>query len=230
MEAKESSVGSRQRFLVAGLGGVAPVLVSLIVIDLQTLLLQVTPILVVSYLIKALALFALGGLIGWLHKNERELFKLFQLGIAAPALITAGINGDRISLPHAPPVVHNQTYISFVSEAYAQPTQQLTAKKFSYPAETTTQQIARGIFGKLPDNIWFVIAGSHRAEESAKKQAEQLRKRGFPADIYLPYEGNPFYAVVIGAQMTRSEAQALQQKAIAAGLPKDTYLWTFPRQ
>lgn len=230
MEANESSVGYRQRFLVAGLGGVAPVLVSLIVVDLQTLLLNVTPILVICYLIKTLALFAVGGLVGWLHKNERELFKLFQLGIAAPALITAGINGDRISLPDAHPVAHNPAYISFVAEACAQPPHQPTTKQFSYPLETVNQQIARGLFGKLPDNVWFVISGSHLSEESANKQAEELRKRGFSADVYLPYGGNPFYAVVIGGQMTRSDAQALQQKAITAGLPKDTYLWTFPRQ
>jgi SPOR domain len=230
MEAQDSSVGSRQRFLVAGLGGVSPVLVSLLVIDLQTLLLKVTPILVISYLIKILALFALGGLIGWLHKNEHELFKLFQLGIAAPALITAGINGTRIPLPEAVPVTTTRASFSLVGEAYAQPAQHPTTKQFSYPQETANQQIARGLFGKLPENVWFVIVGSHLAQESANKQAEELRIRGFSADIYLPYGGNPFYAVVIGAQMTRSDAQALQQKAIAAGLPKDTYLWTFPRQ
>jgi hypothetical protein len=230
MEAHDSSVGSRQRFLVAGLGGVSPVLISLIVIDLQTLLLKVTPILVISYLIKILALFALGGLIGWLHKNERELFKLFQLGIAAPALITAGINGTRIHLPEAVPVMTTRAAFSLVGEAYAQPPQQPATKQFSYPAETTNQQIARGLFGKLPNNVWFVIAGSHPSQESANKHAEELRRRGFSADIYLPYGGNPFYAVVIGAQITRSDAQAVQQKAISAGLPKDTYLWTFPRQ
>lgn len=106
--------------MIAGLGGITPVLLSLVVIDLETLLLDVTPLAVVSYLIRVLALFAVGGLVGWLHKSEHDTVKLFQLGIAAPALITAAINGGRIPLPEKLSDPHGRPSASLVSPAYAQ--------------------------------------------------------------------------------------------------------------
>ncbi|MCQ8131025.1 hypothetical protein, partial [Methylomonas rivi] len=95
-------LSDRQRFLFAGLGGIMPTLLNLIVIDLETLLLSVTLLSVLSYLIRVLALFAIGGVVGWLNRSECDPVKLFQLGIAAPALITAAMNGGRVALPDAP--------------------------------------------------------------------------------------------------------------------------------
>lgn len=229
MNGASKKAGGRQRFMVAGLGGITPVLLSLIVIDLQTILLNVTALAVASYVIRVLALFAVGGLVGWLNRNEVDPVKLFQLGIAAPALITAGINGGRITLPDTPTQPASHTSWSVVSEAYAQNPPAGDVKQFSLPNETATQQIYRGLFGRVARNVWFVIAGSHVTKQAAERQAQEIRRRGFSADVYAPYGGNPHYAVVIGAQMTRSKAQQLQQKAIASGLPKDTYLWTFPQ-
>lgn len=64
MNHRVGSTSPRTRFMIAGLGGITPVLLSLVVIDLETLLLDVTPLAVVSYLIRVLALFAVGGLVG----------------------------------------------------------------------------------------------------------------------------------------------------------------------
>lgn len=216
--------------MIAGLGGIAPVLLSLVVIDLQTLLLDLTLLAVLSYLIKVLALFAIGGLVGWLNKTESDAVKLFQLGIAAPALITAAINGGRITLPEKATEPSVSSSISIVSQTYAQPTLAQEVKQFSLPQETPRQQIYRGLFGATPKNVWFVISSSHPTQEAAEKQAADCRKKGFSADIYAPYGSNPNYAVVIGSQITLSEARQLRLKAIKSGLPQDTYLWTFPQQ
>lgn len=226
--AQAEKARARQRFVIAGVGGVMPVLLNLVVIDLQTILLGATALTIASYLIRAVALFALGGLIGWLHRNEVDPVKLFQLGIAAPALITAAINGGRVALPDAPPAKQAAVW-EIVATAIAQPPVG-TLKEFSLPVETSAQQIYRGLFGALPKNIWFVISGSHLERGDAERQAAEIRRRGFPADVYAPYGGNPYYAVVIGAQITRDEALALQRRAVAGGLPKDTYLWTFPQR
>ncbi len=217
-----------KRFMVAGLGGIAPVLLSLIVVDLQTLLLDVTPLAVISYLIRVLALFAVGGLVGWLHKSEPDAVKLFQLGIAAPALITAAINGGRISLPENPPEPQGRSSAIFVSRAYAQAAGEKELKQFSLPQETPMQQVYRGLLGATAKNVWFVITGSYPTREDAEKQVAEIRAKGYSADVYAPYGSNPYYAVVIGSQLTLSEARELRLRAIKSGLPKDTYLWTIP--
>lgn len=66
MAKRNLDMATHERFMVAGIGGIAPVLLSLIVIDLNTLLLDVTPLVVFSYLIRVLALCAVGGWIDWL--------------------------------------------------------------------------------------------------------------------------------------------------------------------
>jgi len=203
---------------------------------LETLLLALTPIALISYLIRVVILFAVGGFVAILNRGEDDPFKVFQLGIAAPALITAFINGNNVTILKTPANPHaaistirfSAEYTSLIPSTYAQASEQKEIKKFSLPKETAIQQFYRGILGSTPKNVWFVIAGSHLKEEDAERQAQQLRAKGFSADVYAPYGGNPYYAVVIGAQLTLSEAQQLRLRAINAGLPKDTYLWTFP--
>lgn len=227
-----TNLSDRQRFLFAGVGGIMPTLLNLIVIDLETLLLSVTALSIASYLIRVLALFAIGGVVGWLNRSERDPIKLFQLGIAAPALITAAMNGGRVSLPEAPPPANQQVSWHILSQAYAQTNSSDTLKRFTMPQETSAQQFYRGFFGALPKNVWFVIAGSHTSQEAAEKQIRQIHDnyRNFTAEVYAPYGNNPYYAVVIGAQLTIQDAKRLQQQAISAGFPKDTYLWTFPQR
>jgi hypothetical protein len=221
---------SRQRFLTAGLGGIAPILLSLIVIDLETILLKVTPLAVTAYLIRVIALFAVGGLVGWLHKTEKNPVKLFQLGIAAPALITAAINGSRIPLPEKQAIAQASSSWSLIANAHAQTAVEPEIHRFSLPQETPSQQVYRGLFGAMPKNVWYVVAGSHPTTAAAEQQAIILRQKGFAAKVYAPYGSNPFYTVVIGSQITLEDARRLRSKAINAGLPKETYLWTFPER
>ena len=228
----DESLSVRTKLLIGGLGGITPVLINLIVIDLETLLLDLTILTAVSYCIRIAALFAIGSIVAFLNK-ENDRLKLFQLGIAAPALVTAMINGSHITVPEKPhtKVTINKLVelIEIIPSAHAQDDQQ-DVKQFSLPKETAIQQISRGLFGSTPSNIWFVIAASHLKQDNAEKQAAEFRMKGFSADVYAPYMDNPYYAVVIGAFLTRSEAQQIQLKAIKSGLPMDTYLWTFPRR
>ena len=229
-------LSTRQKLLLGGLGGIAPVIINLIVIDLETLLLDLTILSGVSYCIRVMALFAVGATVAVLNKSEHDRFKVFQLGIAAPALITAVINGSHVTIPEKPGAEHArygavQSALSFelIASVQAQ-TETKGPKQFSLPRETAMQQITRGFLGTTPSNLWFVIAGSQRDLAEAERQAAQYRAKGFAADVYAPYGNNPYYAVVIGSQLDRTEAQRLRLKAIEAGLPRDTYLWTFPRR
>jgi len=216
---------------VGGVGGIAPVLINLFVIDLAAILIKVTFLVVISYLIRVIALFVVGGFVAYLNK-ERDLYKVFQLGIAAPALITAIINGNNVTAPKpnvTVPRAASTYYITFFpTPAYAQAPNRDDIKQYTLPKETALQQFNRGLFGTTSKNIWFVIAGSHLTKEDAEQATQQIRQRGFSADVYAPYGDNPYYAVVIGANLTLPEAQKLRVKAIEEGLRRDTYLWTFP--
>lgn len=221
--ARRARSSGRSRFLLGGIGGTAPVLLNLLIVDLQTLMLDLKPLAVASYLIRVCALFAIGGLVGWMHRTEAEPFKLFLLGIGAPALITGAINGRNITLPSPPE--HASVSSLFIGEAHAQDTP--GAKTFALPEETSAQQIARGLLGTKPSNVFYVIVDSKPTLAEAQARAEQVRQQGYPADVYNPFASNPNYAVVIGANLELPDAQALRVRAIESGL-SDAYIWTFP--
>jgi hypothetical protein len=160
------------------------------------------------------------------------------LGIAAPALLIATMNGGRIAIPqvssHASANATSRVLSTFIGSAFAQAASNAGAvtavKQFAFPKETAAQQIFRGAFGITSKNLWFVICGSHLDAKAAEKQAVELRSKGFSADVYAPYGNTKFFAVVIGANLTYTDAQQLRIKAVNSGLPVDTYLWTFPTQ
>ncbi|SOE87011.1 Sporulation related domain-containing protein [Burkholderia sp. YR290] len=244
------SVGGTKRFLIAGVGGIAPILVSLAAVDLETLLFKITVIATLAYAIKVLVLYAIGGFVGWLHSSENDMRKLFQLGIVAPALITTALNGGRVPVPKAPEPMRDNPSVressrpatgsnwTVLSPAYAEETElkstdgstmKGSVKQWSLPYETPVQQLKRGLFGSLPDNVYFVVAGSDATQEGAERLADDIRKRGFDANVYEPYRGNSYYAVVIGAQLTLQQARDLRERARLKGLPSDTYIWTYPQ-
>ena len=82
---------SSQRVLIGALGAFTPVLLNLLVADFNVMP-TLTRYDLLGYVVRAMVLLFIGGLVGYLNKSERSMIKLFQLGIAAPALITASIN------------------------------------------------------------------------------------------------------------------------------------------
>ncbi len=92
-------LSSRKRFLWGGLGALAPILLSLTMLDISTLERYVNELhgaemqlRLAGYSIRLVLLFLLGGIWASLHRLENDPRKLFQLGIVAPAMITAMIN------------------------------------------------------------------------------------------------------------------------------------------
>ncbi len=206
---------------------------NLLVIDVNLLFVNLAPFVILGYAIRVIILFYLGGLVAFLHKDENSPVKLFELGIVAPAIITALLNGTKIEAPKADVKHGDTTTVSalFIPSAYAQQAVKDGIKTFSLQKETSSQQLWRGLTGSASKNVWFVIVGSHLKIEDAKKQAQLIAKewKDFKADVYAPYGENLYYAVVIGANLNYDEAQKLRQKALLAGFSEDTYLWTFPK-
>ena len=225
-------MSNRQKIFIGGLGALTPIILNLLILDLGGTLENLKWGLLVGYIIRVIVLFYVGGLIAFLHKDENSAIKLFELGIAAPALITAMLNAHNIESPKGVNVSEKQKIgsVIFVTPAYAQRVED-KLKTFSVPEESTFEQIKRGLFGSKPQRVWFVIVGSHLKLEDAEKQAKQInsKTKEFNAEVYDRYGGNPYYGVIIGANLTYEDAQQLRRKAIDSGLPKDSYLWALPR-
>lgn len=125
----------------------------------------------------------------------------------------------------------NCDFKTFIINAQYHQANHTEVKHFSLPKVTTGGEIVKGLFGnRLPENTWFVIVGSHINFEDAVKQADAINHKlpDFHAEVYAPYGENPYHAVVIGSNLTLDQARKLMKKALASGLPRDTYLWTLP--
>jgi hypothetical protein len=248
-------VTAAKRFLVGGIGGLAPVLALLIAVDFDKIS-GASAAHVAGYVVRALALFAIGGFVAWLHESENQLFKVFEIGLGAPALIAGLVTSNSLVNAPAQPDAQKPAVawtLPFISSAQARTTGELPpapaaaaspaspvasgaalpARTFTFPEPSTGSQFLEGLLGvpaKQPANIYYVISGSHLEAGEAWRQADAInaRKSGFSAQVYAPYGGNPHYAVVIGAQLSKGEANTLRLRAQAAGLPHDTYVWTDP--
>jgi hypothetical protein len=229
-----------KRFLIGGAGGLAPVFAFLIAVDLEKQLNDTNLLQILGYSLRVLALFAIGGFIAWLHENEDKPFKLFEIGLGAPALL-AGLITTKSIIPdqqaradttRLAPVAMSITPLSTAYAQAAPPPAMGTAdvKSFRIPKAEGSDAFFQGLLGVAPRNIYYVVVGSHLKFEEAKKQAEQINAKfkRFNAEVYAPYADNPHYAVVIGANLSKGDANDLLAQAIQAGLPKDSYLWTFP--
>ncbi len=91
-------MGTGQKILVGGIGGVIPVFMNLVVIDWGKVLAATDfdAFVVIGWAVRVTALFSLGAFWVWLHKNEHEPLAVFQLGMLAPMAITALLNAHNV--------------------------------------------------------------------------------------------------------------------------------------
>lgn len=98
----ETGISTAKRFAWGGAGAMAPILASLVILDIDSLVHALREVsedggyLVLGYSIRILVLFLLGGVWASLDKLEVEPKKLFQLGIIAPAMITGMLNASAL--------------------------------------------------------------------------------------------------------------------------------------
>jgi hypothetical protein len=186
-----------------------------------------------------------GVLVGYLNSSESNKLKMFQLGLAVPSLLTAIYTGQDLQSAKANHEAEINSHIGpqinfvpevkefsfpFITSAYAQRplVERRVYKKFVLPQQTLQQSLWQGVSGSSPENIWYVIASSHKEEKDARSKAEEINRMGrtIKAEVYSPNKENPYYSVVIGANLTLNKAKELQQKAINEGISKEAYLWS----
>jgi len=154
-----------KKIFIGGLGALTPIIMNLVLIDLENVLLKATNIVVLGYLVRVLTLFYLGGVVAWLHTDEESPVKLFELGIIAPALFMVFINATNHDAPkHANndsngakiSEIDNNKPLSIFSSAYAETHIRNKIRPIYYfsnvkdskvPEEPKSSQFFRGLFG-----------------------------------------------------------------------------------
>jgi len=73
---------------------------------------------------------------------------------------------------------------------------------------------------------WAVIAAAYVSREPAEKRSRELAKRwaSFKWSVLPQQAGKMYYLVVIGQNLSEDEAEKLRSRAVASGLPGDTYI------
>jgi hypothetical protein len=235
--AGEGALGLKQRLLIGCLGALAPILVNLCVVDLQTVLPNLLPLEALSYVVRLLALCGSACLVVYLNSDEARPAKLFQLGVMAPAMLTSMLNGAAVanknpSVAVSTPAAQHSWLL--VSPANAQSSsapqtadEVLDCTKPKDP--TVSQQILKGLVGITPGNQWFVVVGSNPTVSEAVADVDTISQK-YPGKYQLKICGptgvpNAPYRVLIGQYLTYADATNLKNNAIAAGLPPDTWVW-----
>lgn len=241
MARKKAILDTRTRLIIGGIGGIAPIIISLLVVDINTLINDLKMMDAIGLAVRCSILIFIGGLVGYLHQDETEPFKVFQLGIAAPAMLTTAINGYGVvgsgnaAYKELHALKHNQSNWSLniissvhAAETYRADVKYLNSNAFQEQKVSNTERFLRGLIGKRVSSKgddWYVIAGSHGTEKKAKQQVKKLKSQRYMAKIYQPVNGSKHFAVVIGSNLRIADAKSLREQAIRKGLPKDIYLW-----
>jgi len=225
---------ARQRVLLGAVGGITPYLITLLSLDFKSVVGGYEILDWIGLAVRCLVLIFLGSLVAWLHKTESEPFKVFQLGLAAPALLAAFINGNAGTSQPMPTLSQPVASYSFslISSAHADDDDNyVNAGLLREPRVSGFARFLRGALGARVETAdkaaWFVIVGSHKHRKNAEKQAERLEQQHYEAHVYKPYGGSAHYAVVIASHVTQQEARTIRDRAIRDGLPKDSYVWRY---
>jgi hypothetical protein len=80
-----------------------------------------------------------------------------------------------------------------------------------------------------PQAVWRVVSYTFNQAKDAQKKANSINEKWptLHAAVFAPEPGRSPYLVALGGRMTRDEAMRLRRKAVAAGLPRDTYAQNF---
>ena len=117
-------------------------------------------------------------------------------------------------------------------EATVQPKPTLRTKPtpFEAPPKVSPQPSATPTAGKASGRGWFVVVASYSREDDAAKMASTLAKRHpqFKPSVFPPSPIDTHYLVIIGSGLSSEGAETLRQRAVAGGLPADTYIKKYP--
>jgi hypothetical protein len=220
-------IANRQRVIVGGIGAMTPVFLNLLAVDMHVVFASVTIPVLAGYVVRVAVLFFLGGFTAWLYQSETEPIKLFHLGVAAPALLLAYLNGAQAGRPvpeFAAPAENVTAALPalFVSTAWAQ--QETDVRSYDRPPrETVAQQIQRGLIGRTSRGVWFVSLKDTFPHSAAAQHAALRVPTTDAPRVYEP--GGPFraWSVVLGEWMSEEDATALYKRL--RGKKLDVIVW-----
>lgn len=220
------------RVALGAIGGITPYLITLLSIDFKNVVTSYIALDWLGLMVRCIVLIFLGSLVAYLHKSEKDPFKIYQLGLAAPALLATFINGGIGTNETLPYTTQSTDYsISIFSQAIAQDKIYKNQNMLRAVKVTGWSRFSRGLLGtKLQiskKEIYFVVVGLHKTFELAKAQADGLRVKDYKAQVYNPHGSSNDYTVVIAANVTKTEAAQIKDKAMADGLPSDSYIWSY---
>jgi hypothetical protein len=181
------------RFGIGGLGGLLPLLASLVAVDLSSIATLIdhnglTEGLCVGYAIRVFGLFALGGIMAGLNSEIRNPLALVQIGIAAPALVTSYMSGAALTKSQPQnPVANMLISRAFANESFPKYNIRLAGfygdviQGFS-PGLGVQQDESHKFIEKPLDNPGLVLNGPFRVINTATKvclavPAEQMKSR-----------------------------------------------------
>jgi hypothetical protein len=173
-----AAMNGRRRFWIGAVGGTAPSLLNLALVDATNLLRTPEPVLLASYLIRVAVLLSLGGLWAWLHHREIEPAKVFELGLLAPAMVMVAMNASNVPKPPQAAAIAFAQSATAVCEA-------AKVRYMAWPALTAYEQVKQGLTGAQSPRTRFVIVGLHAALAPARAQAAAVvRWRGTPGEVF----------------------------------------------
>lgn len=91
----------KKRIAAAGIGGALPVLINLARINPSTMFVDVAWLALLGWCVQALVLAFIGATVGYYLEDDEKLWKVFTIGMTAPALLTGIINASQVK-PHEP--------------------------------------------------------------------------------------------------------------------------------
>lgn len=185
----------------------------------------------VAALVAAIPFMLGGGVWAMLHKREATALRIFESGLVVPALFLALSNGSALGVARQElfQTADPRSATTSLTTPWARPAWQGRAKIFPTPkSESDEVTFLRAITGVERTRVWYVVAGSERSSEEAQRQADSISAvlKQFKAEVYRPYGENPFFKVVIGAELPFEKAVQLRDKAIDEGIETEPRLIT----
>ncbi|MFK7906785.1 MAG: hypothetical protein AB8B69_16755 [Chitinophagales bacterium] len=199
----EKPLTTRDKILIGGLGALTPIIMNLLVIDLEKLFIDLTIISVIAYIIKVAILFYIGGIVAYLNKDEQKPIKLFQLGIYAPAMIIAFMNTNPLQstsedvrqslLPSEPQQIvvpskedAEPDTVSAIIEGAPDKTSIAVAKKADVMlSEADKQRIANTSFTDIMKSVANIAAADLRVATRASQP--MVQNDSMPAALRLKF-------------------------------------------
>lgn len=143
-----------ERVLIAGAGSVAPLAISFITCDIDTVFKNLTLLVCIGYLLRVVVLFSLGAMVGLINTRVTDRKVVFQLGITAPAIVGSLITISSLeNKQQVEPKVVIQSTSSFSQPAPIAPHKSETTQP-SIVASSLTWSLPNTIDSKEVDDLF----------------------------------------------------------------------------